>query len=301
MRFLRYAFLLLAASAALGATYLTYLEHARVDLKLADKPTAPQAARAEPGALTYRFLGNANILISDGETSILTDGWFSRFPTGTLAFGLIEPDLQAIEAGLMRAEIEELAAVIPVHSHFDHAMDSPEVALRTGALLVGSESSANIARGWGLKEDRIRVPSSGEALRFGAFEVTLIRSDHFQFPSEYARKSGGLGEFITAPLVTPAKVGDYKEGGSYSVLIRHPQATILIQGSAGYVEGALDSVDVDLLFLGVGGLVVIVVLRRWRGGGDGEPAPVSGVPPAESGADRELRARLERELRERDT
>ena len=53
--------------------------------------------------------------------------------------------------------------------------------------------------------------------------------------------------------------------------------------------------------LGVGGLVVVVVLRRWRGGGDGEPAPVSGVPPAESGADRELRARLERELQERDT
>ncbi len=54
--------------------------------------------------------------------------------------------------------------------------------------------------------------------------------------------------------------------------------------------------------LAVGGLMVVVVLRRWRSGEPGEPPPVSAVPSsAESGADRELRARLERELQERDT
>lgn len=55
--------------------------------------------------------------------------------------------------------------------------------------------------------------------------------------------------------------------------------------------------------LGIGGLVVGVVLWRWRTSSskDSEP-PVSAVPsPGESSADDELRARLERELQERDT
>ena len=38
-----------------------------------------------------------------------------------------------IARGLARNEVTTLAAVIPVHSHYDHAMDAPEVARRTGA------------------------------------------------------------------------------------------------------------------------------------------------------------------------
>ncbi len=54
--------------------------------------------------------------------------------------------------------------------------------------------------------------------------------------------------------------------------------------------------------LGIGGLVVAVVLRRWRTGETAAGPAVSGVPSGpESGANDELRARLERELQERDT
>ncbi|MEM9725124.1 MAG: MBL fold metallo-hydrolase [Pseudomonadota bacterium] len=249
--------LLLVLAIGAGAAYGGYLSYAPADLGLEGKPTvapAPGPEASQDGALTYRFLGNTNLLISDGETSLLTDGWFSRFSTRTLMLGRIAPDLDAIQAGLERAEIDRLAAVIPVHSHFDHAMDSPEVAKRTGALLVGSSSSANIARGWGLPEAFIRVARSGEPMRFGAFTVTLIDSKHFPFPSEFAREQAGLGQAIEQPLFTPAAPSDYKEGVSYSVLIEHPEATLLIQGSAGFVEGALDGLDVDLLFLGIGGL-----------------------------------------------
>jgi len=96
------------------------------------------------------WLGNTNVLVTDGETAILTDAWFTRPSDLEILFGRIGPDLGAIDRALERAEIEQLAAVIPVHSHFDHAMDAPEVAERTGAMLVGSESTANIGRGWGL-------------------------------------------------------------------------------------------------------------------------------------------------------
>ena len=136
--------------------------------------------------------------------------------------------------------------MFPVHSHYDHAMDSPEVARRTGAQLVGSESTANIGRGVGLPDGQIRVVNPGEPMDFGAFTVTAIPSQHF--PHGMA-----MGE-ITAPLVPPAGAMEYLEGGSFSLLFEHPAGALLVQGSAGWQPGALAGRRADVVLLGIGGL-----------------------------------------------
>jgi L-ascorbate metabolism protein UlaG (beta-lactamase superfamily) len=200
------------------------------------------------------WLGNTNVLVTDGDTAILTDAWFTRPSDLEILFGRIGPDLGAIDRALERAQIEQLAAVIPVHSHFDHAMDAPEVAERTGAMLLGSESTANIGRGWGLAEERIRVATPGQAMTFGDFQVTLFESRHFEFPNPLLRRSTSSLTEIIQPLEPPVRMTEYAEGGSYSVLIAHPDASVLIQGSAGYLPGALEGIDVDAVFLSVGGI-----------------------------------------------
>lgn len=43
-------------------------------------------------------------------------------------------------------------------------------------------------------------------------------------------------------------------GGAYSVHVAHPLGTFLLQGSAGYVTGALDEYRADVVILGVGGV-----------------------------------------------
>jgi len=199
-----------------------------------------------PGEVRVKFLGVATLLIEDGETAILTDGFFSRPGVMRMALGKIEPDLRAIGQGLERAGITRLAAVIPVHSHYDHAMDAPEVARRTGAMLIGSESTANVARGWGLPESQIRAAITGEAMQFGRFSVTLLPSRH--------APTGFTGGEITSPLKPPARVTDYLEGASYAVLIRHGDKSFLINGSAGFEPGALKDIRTDVVMLGVGGL-----------------------------------------------
>lgn len=206
---------------------------------------------ANPGAesgkkhLNIAFLGVATLLIDDGDTAILTDGFFSR-PGMMSMLGRIEPNRERITQSLQRAGVKSLAAVIPVHSHYDHALDSPAVAQQTGALLVGSNSTANIGRGYGLPEDRIRVAGNGETLAFGRFKITFLRSAHL--PATFA-----LGE-ISAPLSFPARVTDFKVGDCYSLLIEHDGRTILVQGSAGFVPGALNGRKADVVYLGVGGL-----------------------------------------------
>ncbi|RBP51274.1 MBL fold metallo-hydrolase [Arenicella xantha] len=113
------------------------------------------ASVVERGDVTVQYMGNTNLLISDGRSAIMLDAWFSRPTAMQVLAGEIEPDMQAISHALQRSELRQLDVIIPVHSHFDHAMDAPEVAKRTGAVLLGSESTANIARGWGLDEAQI--------------------------------------------------------------------------------------------------------------------------------------------------
>ena len=202
--------------------------------------------------LTVHFLGVTTLLFSDGETSLMTDGFFTR-PGGLFKIALgskINPDRDLIQRGLQRAGVERLAAVMPLHSHYDHAMDSPEVARQTGATLLGSESSANLGRGWGLPKSQIEVVVPGKAYRFGDFSLTFIESRHVPMRANIFRG----GTEIVKPLVPPVPPLDYKMGQVYSLHIEHPLGNLLVQGSAGFVPGALVSLPADVVFLSVGGL-----------------------------------------------
>ena len=122
------------------------------------------------------------------------------------------------------------------------------VARRTGARLVGGESAANVARGHGLSSDDIVVATPGETLNLGPFGVTLIDSHHCppdRFPGE-----------ITEPVVPPAKASAYRCGEAWSTLIHHAPSDrrLLIQGSAGFLPGALDGQRAEVAYLGIGQL-----------------------------------------------
>ena len=209
---------------------------------------------AEPDSVTVRFSGTSTLLFSDGENKWMIDGWFSRPSLYQLMAGTIKPDLRLIEYGLKSNEIGGLDAVIPVHSHFDHAMDSPEVARRTGAILYGSESTLNIGRGWGLEEQYLSLIVSEQPISIGAFEIIPIEIPHFQFPSQKMNNSETNNGEILEPLSTPARISDYKMGTNYAFHVKHPKGSVTIVGSAGFRKGALQGIKTDVLFLGIGGL-----------------------------------------------
>ncbi len=212
-------------------------------LDIADAPAATEQTR-----LTITWYGVATLLFDDGNTQFLIDGFFSR---PGQADAQIAPDIEQIERQIDRIGLHELAAITPVHSHFDHAMDLGIIAKRTGATVLGSPSTANIARGAGVPDTQIKtLEGDTGAFRFGAFEVQLIRSAHAPLVN------GGppIPGTIDHPLVPPAALTDWKEGGSYTVLVRHPAGTAVVQGSAGYVAGALDGIEADVVLLGIGGL-----------------------------------------------
>lgn len=118
-------------------------------------------------------MGVSTLLVQDGESGVMTDGFFSWPGLLQVGLGKVAPSVERIDAALDRAlgdaGLDGLDAVIPVHTHYDHALDSAVVAERTGALLVGGESTANLGVGGGLDRDRIRVIASGDSVECGAF------------------------------------------------------------------------------------------------------------------------------------
>jgi L-ascorbate metabolism protein UlaG (beta-lactamase superfamily) len=178
----------------------------------------------------------------------MTDGFFSR--PNLLETGLrpLSPSSARIDGCLAHLGVDRLEAVMPVHTHFDHAMDSGVVAERTGARVVGGTSAVQVGRGAGLPEDRLVAVTPGEPTTLGAYDVTLIEADHCppdRFPG-----------VIPGPVVPPVKVSAYKCGEAWSTLVHHRPSDrrLLIVGSAGFVRGALDGQRADVVYLGVGQL-----------------------------------------------
>lgn len=222
------------------------LKPGRPDIaRYADRFDAPAA---EPGSLSVTWMGVATLLVDDGSSALLTDGYFSRPGLARVAAGKVAPSPARVDGCLARAKVSRLQAVIPVHTHIDHALDSALVADRTGARLVGGRSAANVGRGYGLPEDRIVIAASGEPIALGAYDVTLVESHHCppdRFPGT-----------IDQPLTPPVKASAYRCGESWSTLVHHRPSgrRLLIQGSAGFVEGALAGRRADAVYLSVGQL-----------------------------------------------
>jgi L-ascorbate metabolism protein UlaG (beta-lactamase superfamily) len=151
---------------------------------------------------------------------------------------------------MKRIDTSRLKAVFVTHSHEDHSLDSAYVAEKTGAMLYGSGSTLNIARGAGLPEKRMSLFWPAKELSYGDFKVTVLNSKH----SPPSAANDDIGYIITQPLLQPALGSAYVEGGSYDFLIKRGAGTIYVKPSANYIEGALDDIRADVLFLSTGTL-----------------------------------------------
>ncbi|MCH9669253.1 MAG: MBL fold metallo-hydrolase [Actinomycetia bacterium] len=206
--------------------------------------SVPAAAPTTP--LSVAWGGVTTLLVDDGSSAVLTDGFFSRPSLSTVATRRLKPSPSRIDAGLAELGVTRLEAVVPLHTHYDHAMDSSAVAQLTGASLLGGPSAALIGRGHGL--ENIVTVASGEQATAGNYDITLIEGSHCppdRFPGD-----------ITAPVVPPAKASDYKCGEAWSMLVHHRPTgrRMLIVGSAGFVPEALAGQSAEVAYLGVGQL-----------------------------------------------
>lgn len=227
---------------------------------LGDKKLYPSARLAPKEAgVTVTYFGNTTILISDGRTNLLVDGFFSRPGALKVAGSKIGPDETIIREQLALGGIKKVDALLVAHTHYDHALDAPWVAAETGAVVMSSKSYTYIhegakmaARRDGKKlqlRDPIVVTPGGGERRFGKFVVTYRLSEHV---SPHLPTQDKMEGQIIAPVCPPAKSVDYKCGDVFAIHIRHPEGSIAITTSAGAREGQFAGLKADVVMLGVG-------------------------------------------------
>lgn len=246
------AAIIVVAVSAVGAAASVLLWRDRPSLDSIGWATPVIASAASTDTVTATWLGVTTLLFDDGETQILIDGFFSRPSLRDVVFdNPVHNDAATINFALDEYRMRRLAAIIPAHSHYDHAMDVGAIANRTSASVLGSESTAQIARGAGVPEDQITLATVSQTYEFGLFSVTMLDSRHAPVGWRGTVTFPGT---IDEPITMPQPVSALREGGSYTIVIAHPQGTTIVQGSAGIPDGSVSDIAADVVMLGVGGL-----------------------------------------------
>ncbi len=229
-------------------------------MKRSTKTGGRAAALArQPAQVRLTHFGAANWRITDGRTFILLDPYFSRVRFTGKARGLSDSpmvpgdtrpvfgpddapgsDTATIDANTARADF-----VLISHSHFNHCMDMPYIARKTGAAVVGTESTTNIARACGVPADQLITVRGGEDYEFGGFSVKVVPSLHSAANSKRYFSSAVIPRDIKAPL----RMRDYVEGGTLAYLIRFGGYVIMAFCSMNYIEHEVAGLQPDVALI----------------------------------------------------
>ena len=196
------------------------------------------------------FFGTTTLLFDDGKDQILFDAHITRPSLFTYIFGSQATNQNLINDVINIHKIDRLRAIFVSHSHYDHVVDAPYVASQTGAVVYGSSSTMNVCRGGNIPEEQMVEFQANETYTVGGYKIKVIPSIH----SKPTIINNDMGQTIDKPLVQPARLKAYKEGGSYDFYVEAEGEKILIRPSFNYIEGQLDGYKADVLLLGVAGM-----------------------------------------------
>jgi L-ascorbate metabolism protein UlaG (beta-lactamase superfamily) len=217
-----------------------------------------RASGARARGLELTHFGAAGWRITDGRTVVLLDPYLSRLRFRGRPYGPPEapavpgdrrpvvgmdevpvPDTAALDRHLPAADL-----ILLSHSHFNHCMDMPHLARRTGATVVGTESTANVARIGGVGEAQLVTVRGGEDYDFGAASVRVVPSLHSALSGKRYFQSG-----VIARRNRPLRLGEYLEGGTLAYLVRLGGRTVLAFGSMNYVEREVEGLRPDVVLV----------------------------------------------------
>jgi L-ascorbate metabolism protein UlaG (beta-lactamase superfamily) len=205
---------------------------------------APAAGTRAPAELRLRYLGVAGWELRDGQHTVLIDPYYSR-PAKNGPDDLLQPDAAAIAAHAPA----HASYILVEQSHFDHLLDVPAVALRTGATVIGTVSTANLARAAGVPGEQIITVRGGEDLQLDGLSVRVIPCLH----SLLEHKHWFDDRVIPAGVKLPLHTAEYFSGGTLCFLVRMGGHQVLSVGSANFIERELEGLRPDVL-LASGGL-----------------------------------------------
>jgi L-ascorbate metabolism protein UlaG (beta-lactamase superfamily) len=206
-----------------------------------------------PGTLRLKYLGAAGWELQADGVVVLIDPYISRIKydgerrdDSRKDFALTdapESDVQLIDKIVTRADF-----ILVHHTHVDHAMDVPYIARKTGAKVIGTETTKNLLLAAGVPKEQLYAVQGGEDYQFERFSVRVIPSLHSALGEKRYFSSSRHGKDFKGPL----RLEHFIEGGSLMFLCRINGTEVLTMGSMNFIENELRDLRPDILLAGAG-------------------------------------------------
>lgn len=226
---------------ALVVAFFVYSRHVPYTIEARDRP--PPELSAADGGLTVRYLGVSGYEVSDGTTTIVLDPAPTRPTPAELLFSTLAPDEAWGAQVCPRADF-----ILVNHSHYDHVLDVPAIAKRTGAKVLGSPSTLNLARSRGIPEDKLQQVQPGDRLTLGTFTVDVRRARHTRI--------GGLSEpmgGVIAPDAGALYFWEYGLDQTLAFRLEAGGASIWFHPTSTFDPGEVSGPPAGALIVGVTG------------------------------------------------
>ncbi|MDD5169063.1 MAG: MBL fold metallo-hydrolase [Syntrophales bacterium] len=191
-----------------------------------------------------RWLGTAGVELNHDGQILLVDPYLSRPGRREVFFKPLIPKRDIILRYLAGVE-DKIRAIIVAHTHFDHALDIPELARNLDVPVFGSSSLDTLLSISGLPGRVTKCRPHERISLDGAMTLTMIPSAHGLILSRLLLMEGEIDSAWKPPLRTR----QYRLGAMFAPKIEMDGLTFLHVGSAGFLERELETHRCDVLFL----------------------------------------------------
>lgn len=201
-----------------------------------------------PAGLELEWLGVAGYRITFEGQTLYIDPYVSRVTLGEMVRRKpVLGDPRMIDRWLEPRG--KVAGVLVGHTHFDHAIDIPQLCVRQDCRAYGSASLVNLMRLCGQGDRAVEVVAH-EPVQVGPFTVTFVPSVHSKLLLGYAVPSDGE---LTCEHLDALSPSAYKCGQVWGIHVEVAGTTFYHQGSANLLDEEIRHRGVDIFLAGIAG------------------------------------------------
>jgi len=207
----------------------------QVDARLLHREARP----SDQAPLALQWLGTAGFRVVSAGCHFWLDPHLSRHAWHEVLLDPLQPDEARV-----RAAVDVAHGVAVGHSHFDHAIDAPAIALLHGAPVFAAADTLHWCRSYGVPERLLHeLRGEGESFDIGPFRLRAHKSEHSPFALGRVPFPGR----ITGAMPVPAPVSAFRVGPVFALQLQTAAVSVLHVGSAALLEAELTGVRADVV------------------------------------------------------